>query len=851
MRRVVVSFVVVVAALIGSLAPFGSTAARALSSSDFRSGFIISDERFFDSNSMTEAAIQAFLNSAQPNCRGANGYTCLRYSQFDTTTKAPSGRCSGYNGAYGEFAARVIARVALACGVNPQVLIVMLEKEQGLVTASSPTERQYRVAMGYGCPDTAPCDAQFYGFFNQVWKAAWQLRQYGVNPQNWRYRVGSVAIQYSPNAACGASIVNILNQATAALYNYTPYQPNAAALARLTGIGDGCSSYGNRNFWVYFNNWFGSPTGPDGRPALAEEYARQGGSAGPLGSATSDVIYIPKWGAGLGQAYQGGSIYWTWTGGAHTVFDDAIRAYYFARDGASGPLGWPISDRQSIAGNGGGIAQAFSFGSVYSSRAGAYLLSGMTREGYFAGGAAAGPLGWPTEEASCSQNLANICSQRFGGGAVYSRPAGGYALTTAFDTAFRAAGGLTGSWGWPQMSTTRIEANGGGWGQSFDNLSAFSRDGQSVITVSGPMRDFYFTRSGAAGSLGWPIAAQSCNSADRCTQAFENGVVSQSGQVTTISIPQIEAAYKSAGGQNGMGATQSEPMAIAANGGGWGQSYVRGSIYLSKGATAAFPVLDPFRSVYFASGGSAGTFGWPTSASSCAADVCQQLFDSGSIVRSGAGTLPVKGAIAASYAAAGGSTGSWGFPVTGPLPLRGGAAQAFSSVSVYQAPGASPLTVSGSIRDAYFARGGATGSLGWPTSPANCASDGVCWQQFEGGGVIATALGTFGTTSPVLDAYLASRTSSSGWGRPTSNADALMAGGSSGVAQAFESVSIYHRAGGQPVAVGGAIRDAYFARGGAFGPLGWPAAGPVCGSGRCTQNFDRGTIADTGTVVMR
>jgi hypothetical protein len=52
--------------------------------------------------------------------------------------------------------------------------------------------------------------------------------------------------------------VNIQTQATAGLYNYTPYQPNSAALANLSGTGDSCSAYGNRNFWRYFNDWFGS-----------------------------------------------------------------------------------------------------------------------------------------------------------------------------------------------------------------------------------------------------------------------------------------------------------------------------------------------------------------------------------------------------------------------------------------------------------------------------------------------------------------------------------------------------------------------------------------------------------------
>ena len=55
----------------------------------------------------------------------------------------------------------------------------------------------------------------------------------------------------------------IQNQATANLYIYTPYQPNAAALNNLFGSGDGCSAYGNRNFWRLFSDWFGSTFADD------------------------------------------------------------------------------------------------------------------------------------------------------------------------------------------------------------------------------------------------------------------------------------------------------------------------------------------------------------------------------------------------------------------------------------------------------------------------------------------------------------------------------------------------------------------------------------------------------------
>ncbi|MFD4423047.1 hypothetical protein ACFWN7_16300 [Agromyces sp. NPDC058484] len=255
------------AGLLGIVAPLAAShgnRAEAVTGADFDPGDIIADGIFFNSSAMNEAQVQAFLNAQVPNCAAGNGWPCLKDLRTATSSRSSSGtgHCAAYQGEPTETAARVIVKVAQACGINPQVLIVMLQKEQGLVTATSPTERQYRVAMGYACPDTAPCDTQYYGFANQVYMAAWQLRQYTNFPDR-RYKVGAVSIQFHPNTACGSTVVNIVNQATANLYNYTPYQPNAAALANLGGTGDACSSYGNRNFWVHFNNWFGPTTTAD------------------------------------------------------------------------------------------------------------------------------------------------------------------------------------------------------------------------------------------------------------------------------------------------------------------------------------------------------------------------------------------------------------------------------------------------------------------------------------------------------------------------------------------------------------------------------------------------------------
>lgn len=256
--------------------------ASALSGSDFQVGRIMDDGVFFNTSTIDVNNIQAFLDSKVPVCdtsgaqayggttRAAYGtsrgypppYTCLKSYTQDTPTKgAETGLCNQYNGG-AKSSAQIIYDVGQACGVSPKILIVLLQKEQSLVTDDWPWSIQYRSATGYGCPDTAACDSTYYGFFNQVYSAARQFKRYGRDSHLYGYRSGrDNFIQYNPNSACGGSTVFIQNQATAGLYNYTPYQPNASALANLYGSGDSCGAYGNRNFWRLYNDWFGSTFG--------------------------------------------------------------------------------------------------------------------------------------------------------------------------------------------------------------------------------------------------------------------------------------------------------------------------------------------------------------------------------------------------------------------------------------------------------------------------------------------------------------------------------------------------------------------------------------------------------------
>ncbi len=231
----------------------------------WNAGRIMDDAVFANNNAMNADQIQTFLNSKVTSCDTWGART----SEFGGGTRRQWAESRGYSAPFtclrdysenGKSAAQIIYDVAQQYRINPQVLIVLLQKEQGLVTDTWPLSVQYRSATGYGCPDTAPCDSQYYGLTNQIGWAAKMFRSILNNEPSWYTpkTLGNNYIQWSPTAACGGSMVNIENRATQALYNYTPYQPNQSALNAGYGTGDSCGAYGNRNFYLYFTDWFGS-----------------------------------------------------------------------------------------------------------------------------------------------------------------------------------------------------------------------------------------------------------------------------------------------------------------------------------------------------------------------------------------------------------------------------------------------------------------------------------------------------------------------------------------------------------------------------------------------------------------
>lgn len=266
---------------------------HAVSATDFQPGRIIDDAVFYNSNSFANAqAVQDFITSHTPACDTwgtqpsgygnlnraqyaqqvmgwpAPPYVCLQNYYENPTTGATSFENGGGAFAGGESAGQIIYDAAQQYGINPEVLLVMLKKESPgpLFSDSWPLKSQYRYAMGYACPDSGPnysasCVSSKAGFYNQINLAAWQLRYYANNISQYNYQPGrSNYIQYSPDPNCGGTSVYIDNLATASLYIYTPYVPNQAALQAYPGTAS-CGAYGNRNFFMFFNEWFGSTYG--------------------------------------------------------------------------------------------------------------------------------------------------------------------------------------------------------------------------------------------------------------------------------------------------------------------------------------------------------------------------------------------------------------------------------------------------------------------------------------------------------------------------------------------------------------------------------------------------------------
>ena len=227
---------------------YGKNAAQA---EGFDPNNIIGDLEILDYSTMDLNDIQNFLATkgsylATYSCPDANGIT-RRAAEIIYNAATRSYDCAGAilsDNPTDEERNLKCRQVT----INPKFLLVLLQKEQSLIEESSPSQKNLDWATGYGCPDSGGCNPRWQGFGKQVNSAALQFRDYLDNPQFYTYRAGGTYIFTNPYGTISQEPVTVTpaNQATAALYNYTPHVYN-----------------GNFNFYKIWRRYF-TKIYPDG-----------------------------------------------------------------------------------------------------------------------------------------------------------------------------------------------------------------------------------------------------------------------------------------------------------------------------------------------------------------------------------------------------------------------------------------------------------------------------------------------------------------------------------------------------------------------------------------------------------
>lgn len=232
-------------ALIIIFAPFGLQAQTEIDP-DFIPGRIISDAEALNTSSMTLAEIQSFLNKQNSflasystyNSHGTPNKTAAEIIYEAATANYDCDDVELSDSPTEEEKKLKCRRITT---VNPKFLLVLLQKEQSLISDTSPKQSQLDWATGYGCPDNWACNPYYKGFGKQVNSASLQFRYYIDNPSSYKYKAGGTYTFTNPYGAVTNEpmIVTIENAATAGLYNYTPHVFN-----------------GNYNFFKLWKKYF-------------------------------------------------------------------------------------------------------------------------------------------------------------------------------------------------------------------------------------------------------------------------------------------------------------------------------------------------------------------------------------------------------------------------------------------------------------------------------------------------------------------------------------------------------------------------------------------------------------------
>jgi uncharacterized protein with LGFP repeats len=282
--------------------------------------------------------------------------------------------------------------------------------------------------------------------------------------------------------------------------------------------------------------------------------------------------------------------------------------------------------------------QSFQGGMIHASSVGAFLVPTASMAAYSGAGWLRGFLGWPTGDQVCD---AAGCLQAFAGGSIRT-PAGGtahvvYPVTnTKIKTVYTASGAETGPLGYPlALVSTVTDKHGNGFAQAFDGGIIHS-SAQGTFAVPTAVMKAYSAGGWLRGTLGWPTSADVCD-ATGCLQSFQGGKIHTTlagvaSVVAAVTNTHIRALYLANGGPGGSYGYALSPMTTVTektNGNGFAQAFDAGIVHSS--AVGTFLVPTAIMTKYSQQGWVRGALGWPNGAASCAAGVCTQSFQHGTI----------------------------------------------------------------------------------------------------------------------------------------------------------------------------------------------------------------------------
>lgn len=207
----------------------------------------------------------------------------------------------------------------------------------------------------------------------------------------------------------------------------------------------------------------------------------------------------------------------------------------------------------------------------------------------------------------------------------------------------------------------------------------------------------------------------------------------------TVPAPFLTAEHGRLGGGRGSLGYPIGPE-TSQGGGHWYQRFERGVIYAGPRGTHA--VQGPFVTAEHARlGGGGGALGYPVGPQVRQATAhWYQQFERGVVYSGPGGTFAVQGDVGARHAAAGGGGGVLGYPTSGVrVDGPGYSYQSFERGAIYSGRFGTFAVDDAGVRSLHAARGGGTGSLGYPTS--DTYGSGQRFQHFERG----TAYGSGGT----------------------------------------------------------------------------------------------------------